>query len=100
MKKFIQIETKLSSLISKIGVDKILHFLVGLIFVLSGLMYGLGFSASPAGWGGWALFIIVGLSFVKEKFIDKDFDFVDIWYTFMGGVLGMLMYLPIDIFGY
>lgn len=49
MKKLIQIETKLASLIEKVGVDKALHFLVGFAFVLAGLMYGLGFSASPAG---------------------------------------------------
>lgn len=100
MKKLIQIETKLASLIEKVGVDKVLHFLVGFAVVLAGLMYGLGFSASLAGWGGWALFIVVGLAFCKEKFVDKDFDFVDIWATFMGGVLGMILYLPIDIFGY
>lgn len=97
MKKLIQIETKIASLIERLGVDKMLHFLVGLVFVLAGFMYGLGFSASPAGWGGWALFIIVGLSFVKEKFIDKDFDFADVWATFAGGALGMILYLPIDI---
>lgn len=100
MKKLIQIETKLASLIEKVGVDKVLHFLVGFAFVLAGLMYGLGFSNSPAGWGGWALFIIVALAFVKEKCIDKDFDFVDIWATFIGGALAMLMYVPIDVFGY
>lgn len=49
MKKLIQIETKLASLIEMVGVDKMLHFLVGLVFVLAGLMYGLGFSNSPAG---------------------------------------------------
>jgi hypothetical protein len=100
MKKLIQIETKLASLIEKVGVDKVLHFLVGFAFVLAGLMYGLGFSASPAGWGGWALFIVIGLAFIKEKLIDKDFDFVDIWATFAGGVLGMILYSPIDMFGY
>lgn len=100
MKKLIQMETKLASLIEKVGVDKVLHFLMGFAVVLAGLMYGLGFSASPAGWGGWALFIIVGLSFIKEKFVDKSFDFVDVWATFMGGALAMLMYVAIDVFGY
>lgn len=47
MKKLIQIETKLASLIEKVGVDKVLHFLVGFAVTLAGLMYGLGFSAFP-----------------------------------------------------
>lgn len=99
MKKLIQIETKMAGLIEKVGVDKCLHFLVGFAFVIAGFMYGLGFSNSPAGWGGWACFIIVALSFVKEKFIDKSFDFADVLATFAGAILAVLLYVPIDAFG-
>lgn len=90
----------LTSFINNVGIDKCLHFLVAFSFVLVFLLYGVVFGKAPAGWGGWALFIVVGLAFVKEKFIDKDFDFVDVWATFMGGALAMLMYVPIDVFGY
>lgn len=99
MKKLIQIETKMAGLIEKAGIDRVLHFLVGFAFTLAGFMFGLGFSNSPAGWGGWACFIIVAIAFIKEKFVDKSFDFVDIWYTFIGAVLAVLLYVPIDIFG-
>ena len=98
MKKLIQIETKLAGLLEMVGVDKALHFLVGMIFVLAGLVYGLGFSTSPAGWGGWAAFIVVAISFAKEKFIDKSFDFADVMATFFGAALGMLLYVPVDAF--
>ena len=91
-------KTKLAGLLEMVGVDKALHFLVGMIFVLAGLVYGLGFSTSPAGWGGWAAFIIVAISFAKEKFIDKSFDFADVMATFFGAALGMLLYIPVDAF--
>ena len=98
MKKLIQIETKLAGLVQKFGVDKCLHFLVGFAFVLIFLLYGVAFGKAPAGWGGWATFVIVGLSYIKEKFIDEKFDFADVLATFFGAVLGMLLYIPIDIF--
>lgn len=98
MKKLVQIEKKMADFISKIGVDKVLHFLVGFAFTLAGFMYGLGFSASPAGWGGWACVIIVALSFIKEKFIDEKFDFTDVLATFAGAMLAIILYVPIDAF--
>lgn len=98
MKKLIQIETKLAGLVQKFGVDKCLHFLVGFAFVLIFLLYGVAFGKAPAGWGGWATFVIVAASYLKEKCIDKDFDFVDVWATFLGAALAMLLYVPIDFF--
>ena len=98
MKKLVQIEKKMDAFIEKVGVDRVLHFLVGFAFTLAGFMYGLGFSNSPAGWGGWACFIIVTLAFIKEKFIDEKFDFADIWATFAGGALALIIYVPIDAF--
>lgn len=91
MKKFTNIEKKIANIIEKIGIDKVLHYLVGYAAVATGLIYGLG----P---GGWTVFGITAASLIKEKFIDEKFDFADVMATFFGAATAMLVYVPYDMF--
>ena len=89
MNKLTFIEKGLAKLIEKIGIDRILHFLVAYAIVATCLIYGIGY-------GGWATFVVTGLAFIKEKFIDEKFDTVDLLASFFGCAAAMLMYIPYD----
>ncbi len=77
-------------IIDNIGVDKLLHFLVGYSLVVTGLMYS--FVA-----GLWCFIAVVILSIIKETLLDETIDWKDIFASILGGMIGIFMYVPIDI---
>lgn len=79
MKNFI------NKIVSLVGTDKVIHFLVGALIVSQFEV----FAAKPSGWI-WPFIgiILVGLlSFAKEKWLDETFDIKDIWAALLGAFL-------------
>jgi len=96
MEKLNQIETKIAAIIEKVGVDRVLHFVVAYAIVTTCLLYGLAFAAAPIGCGGWATIILTAVAFIKEKYIDTEFDMHDLLASFFGCCVSLLLYIPID----
>lgn len=77
-------------LVSKIGQDKILHFLVGsLITAFMTLVIGL--QEPEIGWSTMSapvigLVVTAFFGFVKEKIVDTEFDVKDLIATVLGSV--------------
>lgn len=94
-------ENKLKQLMTKIneflfenqnfGIDKVLHFFVGAWFVAEFKIYGV----IPM-MVSWFIIIII-LSFIKEKYMDKNFDARDLFFGVAGGFLSILLYIPYDL---
>lgn len=82
-------EGKIADVLNKIGIDKVLHFLVFAWIVAIGLAYS--FTT-----GVWCFIGMVVLSVVKEFVIDKKIDWVDLIAGIVGGMVTFLAYLPKD----
>ena len=82
-------EGKIAELLNKIGIDKVLHFLVFAWVVAIGLAYS--FTT-----GVYCFLGMVVLSLVKELVIDKRIDWVDLIAGIVGGMVTFLAYLPKD----
>ena len=83
------VEGKIAELLNKIGIDKVLHFLVFAWIVAIGLAYS--FTT-----GIYCFLGMVVLSLVKELVIDKKIDWVDLIAGIVGGMVTFLAYLPKD----
>lgn len=83
------VEGKIAELLNKIGIDKVLHFLVFAWIVAIGLAYS--FTT-----GVYCFLGMVVLSLVKELVIDKKIDWVDLIAGIVGGMVTFLAYLPKD----
>lgn len=71
-------------LVEKIGYDKLLHFFVAAWLVSECKSFGL----EVAG----IVWIIVGLlSFVKEKYLDNNFNYWDAWFSVLGGGISLFL---------
>ncbi len=86
-----KIAEKINGFIEEIGIDKVLHFLVGYAIVVTGLIYS--FAA-----GLWCFLAVVAMSIAKEYLIDKKTDWQDIFAGSIGGMLGIFAYIPKDYF--
>lgn len=74
----------LNSFISRIGTDKVMHFLVGGWLTAQFTAYGIGM-------GIVGTVIIAGLEFAKEKWLDDTFDKKDLLATVSGCVLELVL---------
>lgn len=82
---------KLDNFIDKVGVDKMLHFLVGGWLTTIGLILGLK--------GGLiALFILLLVSIVKEKYMDNEFTKDDIKAALIGSGASFIIYFILLLF--
>lgn len=79
-------------LVEKVGVDKLLHFLLAAWFVSECKAYGV----SAAGIG---FVVIVILAFLKERFLDKEFSAMDFWWSACGGFAPMFLMAVKDMIG-
>lgn len=82
-------EGKIADVLNKIGIDKVLHFLVFAWIVAIGLAYS--FTT-----GVYCFLGMVVLSLIKELAIDKKIDWVDLIAGIVGGMVTFLAYLPKD----
>ena len=83
------VEGKIAELLNKIGIDKVLHFLVFAWIVAIGLAYS--FTT-----GIWCFIGMVVLSLIKELVIDKKIDWVDLIAGIVGGIVSFALYIPKD----
>lgn len=83
-------EERLNGCIERVGVDKVLHLMVGYGMVATGLMYSLAA-------GLWCLLAVIALSVVKEVAIDKQADWVDVLAGVAGGIVALMAYIPKDL---
>lgn len=75
-----------NKLVEKVGVDKLLHFLVTAWIVAEAKCFG------------WipmliAFVILVGLGIYKEKKLDTHADYIDLKWSIYGGLFSMFLYL-------
>lgn len=75
-----------NKLVEKVGVDKLLHFLVTAWIVAEAKCFG------------WipmliAFVILVGLGIYKEKKLDVYTDYIDLKWSIYGGLFSMFLYL-------
>lgn len=82
-------EGKIADVLNKIGIDKVLHFLVFAWIVAIGLAYS--FTT-----GVYCFLGMIVLSLVKELVIDKKIDWLDLIAGIVGGMVTFLAYLPKD----
>ena len=82
-------EGKIADVLNKIGIDKVLHFLVFAWIVAIGLAYS--FTT-----GIYCLLGMVVLSLVKELAIDKKIDWVDLIAGIVGGIVSFALFIPKD----
>ena len=83
------VEGKIAELLNKIGIDKVLHFLVFAWVVAIGLAYS--FTT-----GVWCFIGMLVLSLIKELVIDKKIDWVDLIAGIVGGIVSFALYIPKD----
>ena len=89
MKKLSIIEKWIADMLNYVGIDRVLHFMVGLWLVTYGFIWGFDV--------GCACFVaLVALTFIKEFFIDEKHDWGDIVMTVLGGMVAYAFYIPID----
>jgi len=81
----------INNIIEQYGEDKMMHFLGG-GWIVS--MF------SPFGWIGIIIGIIImlGISYIKEKYLDDIFDVKDIIAASIGGGISTLIYLICHLF--
>lgn len=77
---------KLNNLINKLGIDKVLHYLVGALAIAL---------AQPYGWiiMGIVFIVFLILSIYKEYKLDNEVDLVDIIFYIGGGITSAVIYL-------
>lgn len=77
---------KLNNLINKLGIDKVLHYLVGALAIAL---------AQPYGWiiMGIVFIVFLILSIYKEYKLDNEADLVDIIFYIGGGITSAVIYL-------
>lgn len=80
---------KIAEVLNKIGIDKVLHFLVFAWVVAVGLSYS--FTA-----GVWCFMGMLALSVAKELSVDRDVDWLDIIAGMAGGIASFALYIPKD----
>ena len=73
-----------------IGVDKVLHFVVGAWFVSEFKIYGV-FPMMLS-----FLFTSI-LAFIKEKYMDSVFSTRDFLFSVIGGFTSIILYIPYNI---
>lgn len=83
------VEGKIAELLNKIGIDKVLHFLVFAWVVAIGLAYS--FTT-----GIWCFIGMLVLSLIKELVIDKKIDWVDLIAGIVGGIVSFALFIPKD----
>ena len=76
--------SKINDLVEKIGTDKVMHFLVGALFVAFGFQISMlfGFISIP---------LIMGLELYKEYRMDNFVDWKDVLVTFLGTVFSVVV---------
>lgn len=82
-------EGKIADVLNKIGIDKVLHFLVFAWIVAIGLAYS--FTT-----GVYCFLGMVVLSLIKELVIDKKIDWVDLIAGIVGGMVSFALFIPKD----
>lgn len=75
-------------IVKKFGTDKLLHFLVGGWFVCL-------FGKFEWYWSLIALLFIIVISFIKEKWLDKNFELNDIIAGGLGGLISFVYNITI-----
>lgn len=82
MSKLKEWQSRLNFKIDQVGLERIAHFLVAAWVVAECKAYGIGV-------GCIGFLVIVVLSFVKEKFLDKYFSASDFLYSALGGFVSL-----------
>lgn len=77
----------INKLIEKVGIDKLVHFFVGAWFVSEFKVF-----QEPL-YVGLAFVFITILAYLKEELFDKEFTFMDIWFSMAGGMMSILLYV-------
>lgn len=77
--------TKFAKLMEKLGADKVLHFLAGM--VIMSLFSGCSFECNLLG-----AFIALIAGAAKEQFFDDEIDQEEIIATAMGGVVAAILF--------
>lgn len=77
---------KLNNLINKLGIDKVLHYLVGALAIAL---------AQPYGWiiMGIVFIVFLILSIYKEYKLDNEVDLIDVIFYIGGGITSAVIYL-------
>ena len=78
-------------IVNKLGNDKVMHFLGG-AWITS--------LFSPIGWFGILIGVIITmiLSFIKEQYLDTEFELKDIIAAGIGCIVSTILYLLLTIF--
>lgn len=83
------VEGKIADALNKIGIDKVLHFLLFAWIVSVGLTYSFTM-------GIYFFLGMTVLSILKELIIDKKFDWLDLIASICGGIASFALYIPKD----
>lgn len=85
LQKFMEL---INSKIASVGIDKVLHFFVGAWITAECKVFG-----DPLILGLSLLFVIL-IGYIKEKVMDKEFDFADMWFGAAGSIISIFLYVP------
>lgn len=77
---------KLNELVTKVGVDKILHALVGALIVAQFEVFGTMLVIV-------SMFLVFGLSYLKERLLDETFDWWDIVFGMAGAIAEVVSFM-------
>lgn len=81
-----------NKLIEKVGVDKLLHFLVTAWLVAETKVYGVVTTII-------VFLLIVILGIIKEKKLDLNPDYSDLKWSIYGGLVSMCLYVASSLLG-
>lgn len=81
------------NLINKFGIDKVLHYLIGLAATSIALPYGNVFTII-------IILLLIALSFIKEENLDVVPDMKDILACMLGVITSVILYVPNILFQY
>lgn len=81
-----------NKLIEKVGVDKLLHFLVTAWLVAEAKAYGVVTTII-------VFLLIVILGIIKEKKLDLNPDYSDLKWSIYGGLVSMCLYVASSLLG-